>query len=95
MRALAEVLELEAERLADVEQPLEVGRAVAVDAALHRPDRRDDVGVAALEGWLRAGRLEDDAELVREDLLALTHVLDLGRVDDLAQLRQEEEVRED
>ena len=39
--------------------------------------------------------LEDDADLVRKDLLALAHLVEGGRVDHLVQLREEKQVRED
>ena len=39
--------------------------------------------------------LEYDADLVREDLLALAHLVEGGRVDHLVQLREEKQVRED
>ena len=39
--------------------------------------------------------VEDDADLVGEDLLALAHVVERRRVDDLVELRDEEEVGED
>ena len=97
--ALAEVFELEADRLADVEQPLEVRGAVLVDAALDGARDRHEARVEA-GGVARRGRrlllplVEDDADLVGEDLLALAHVVERRRVDDLVELRDEEEVGE-
>mmetsp|Transcript_1027 Transcript_1027/g.3015 ORF Transcript_1027/g.3015 Transcript_1027/m.3015 type:complete len:223 (-) Transcript_1027:263-931(-) len=67
--ALAEVVEAEADGVADVEEPLEMGGAVREAAALDRAFGREDV-VRCL-----ARVAEDDAELVREDLLRLPHRL--------------------
>lgn len=66
--------------------------AVAEGAALDGARRREEPG-GVLDLVLLV--VEDDADLVRQDLLALAHLLERRRVDDLVELRDEEELRED
>ena len=84
--ALADVLEAEAERRGEAQQPLEVGGAEAEAPPSTVPS-------VAMPSTSRPA-VEGHAELVEEDLLAGAVGLERGGVDDLAQLRLDEEVAE-
>ena len=103
--ALAQVVEAQPERLADGQQPLEVGGAEPEQAAVDRPLGAHQVGVAlAVLGFVvdrrRARRASplvppvDHPQLVHQDFLGRPRLLQRRGVDHPQQGRHQELVRE-
>src|SRR5690606_6648152 len=93
--ALAEVAEAEAEVPRHAREQLEVRRAEAERAAFDRPLRIAElaVGRRTFDAVCTCG--EADADLVRENLLGFAHLLARVGVQHIAELRDEELIRED
>src|SRR5690606_20582093 len=97
--ALAELLETEIELPRHADQQLEVRRAEAERAALYAAFGAAELGFVvgtAGGGFRRAARRlpVSDADLVRENLLRRSHLVERLRVQDLLQLRDEKLVGE-
>ncbi len=104
--ALAQVVEPQPQRLADGQQPLEVGGAEAEEAAVDGALGADQVGVAFAvlglvvrigprRGLLAVGPPVDHAQLVHQDFLGRPRLLERRCVDHPQQGSDEELIRED
>src|SRR3954463_1669663 len=98
--ALAEVVERQAERSAELQDPLEMGRlepeCPALDSALGRHQRwiRFTIGIGRSRTAPRAPLfLVDDAELVHQDLLRFARRPQRVGVDDAVQRSEEKLIR--